>query len=378
MSYNTRQTNNDLEKGDKKKIMSLEQIISNNEVSNFDKSIKLAGDYGILESDIDNYQHRCHHHIKDKFFSHTQKKNVVLFQSVITLKDILLNLNNEAILNELLFNIDCGRMEKKRYEKYTYNNEYLAINLKVAMLQKKTIFIMFVLEDYGINNEDGEDDEPNEYIGHSTCMILEPNTESYKAYYINPHGCDTKDTNYFNLIISRKRSKNFTFKKATDIVFIEKFIAFVNKLDFLKIKESNIEFKDSPEQVYCGADLQGGDCYGVCFVYPMIIWYYFGRYFTSTREIKYKSKSIKMEKGKTLLKNGKLNVFIESMFIDFNEKYKKLVVNNLINHKTIQSKKLNKLIEKEENKFTDSLVNNYISFVTQDKMYHKIINYFAF
>ena len=85
-----------------------------------------------------------------------------------------------------------------------------------------------------------------------------------------------------------------------------------------------------------------------------------------------------MEKGKTLLKNGKLNVFIESMFIDFNEKYKKLVVNNLINHKTIQSKKLNKLIEKEENKFTDSLVNNYISFVTQDKMYHKIINYFAF
>lgn len=113
MSYNTRQANNDLEKGDKKKIMSLEQIISNNEVSNFDKSIKLAGDYGILESDIDNYQHRCHHHIKDKFFSHTQKKNVVLFQSVITLKDILLNLNNEAILNEHLFNIDCGRMEKK-------------------------------------------------------------------------------------------------------------------------------------------------------------------------------------------------------------------------------------------------------------------------
>ena len=77
-------------------------------------------------------------------------------------------------------------------------------------------------------------------------------------------------------------------------------------------------------------------------------------------------------------KKGKLNVFIESMFVDFNEKYNKLVVNNLINHNTIQSKKLNKLIEKEGNKFTESLVDNYISFVTQEKMYHKIINYFVF
>ena len=97
MPYNTRQTNNDM-KGDKKKIMSLEHIINNNKNTNFEKSIKLADEYGILESEIDNYQHRCHHHIKDKFFSYTQKKNVVLFQSVITLQDILLNLDNEAIL----------------------------------------------------------------------------------------------------------------------------------------------------------------------------------------------------------------------------------------------------------------------------------------
>ena len=110
----------------------------------------------------------------------------------------------------------------------------------------------------------------------------------------------------------------------------------------------------------------------------MIIWYFFGKYFNATREIKTKKGTFKMKKGNTLLKNGKLSIFIESMFIDFSEKYKELVMDDLLNYKKISSKNLNNLIEKEEKRFTSSLVDRYMAFITQEAMENKIQDYFTF
>ncbi len=66
------------------------------------------------------------------------------------------------------------------------------------------------------------------------------------------------------------------------------------------------------------------------------------------------------------------------MFIDFSEKYKELVVNDLLNYEKISSENLNILIEKEEKIFTSSLVDRYISFITQEAMENKIQKYFEF
>ena len=30
---------------------------------------------------------------------------------------------------------------------------------------------------------------------------------------------------------------------------------------------------------YFGADYQSGDNYGICFIFPYLIWYYFGKYY---------------------------------------------------------------------------------------------------
>ena len=42
-----------------------------------------------------------------------------------------------------------------------------------------------------------------------------------------------------------------------------------------------IVFENTNKYVYYGANLQEGDYEGVCFVYPQIVWYYFGKYFTN-------------------------------------------------------------------------------------------------
>ena len=371
----TRNTRNSRKARNARTILPLEYFTSKEQQKNLNESLKIAEKYNVNDAYLDNYQHRCHQHIKDKFFSPASKKNLVLFQSIISLKTIIPYIHNKDLMEENMFNIGCGVLDKKRFEKYVYSDQILLLNLKLAMLQKKTAFVMLVFEDYGINDEDDDD---NIYLAHSACLVLTPEKESYSAYYINPHGSDMVNTDCFDLIITRRRSKRIQFDKPLDIVFLEKYIGFINDFKLFGPDEDVITFTNNNEHVYNGADLQGGDYEGVCFVYPMIIWYYFGKYFNSTREIKTAQGTIKMKKGKTLLKHGKLNLFIESMFIDFSEKYKELVVNDLLNYKTISSKNLNILIEKEEKIFTSSLVDRYISFITQEAMENKIQKYFEF
>ena len=356
-------------------ILPLEHFTNTEQQKNLSEALKVAENYKVIDAYIDNYQHRCHHHIKDKFFTPTAKKNVVLLQSIVSLQTIIPHLENKDILEENMFSIGCGRMEKKRFNKYTYNDEILSLDLKLAMLQKKTVFVMFVFEDYGFNDEDDDD---NVYAAHSACLILTPEKKAYSAYYINSHGSDMVNTNQFDLIITRKRTQTTQFDKPLDIVFLETYIRFINNFKLFGPEDPDITFDNTAKHVYYGADLQGGDYEGVCFVYPMIIWYFFGKYFNATREIKTEKGVFKMKKGKTLLKNGKLSLFIESMFVDFSEKYKELVMDDLMNYNKISSKNLNNLIEKEEKRFTSSLVDRYISFITQEAMENKIQDYFAF
>lgn len=370
-----RNTRNSRKARNARNILPLEHFTNKEQQKNLNEALKIAEKYNVTDAYLDNYQYRCHHHIKDKFFSPASKKNVVLLQSVVSLKTIIPHMADKNIMCENMFNIECGVLEKKRFNKYIYSDENLLMNLKLAMFHKKTVFVMLVFEDYGINDEDDDD---NIYLAHSTCLILTPEKESYSAYYINPHGSDMTNTNYFDLIITRRRSKKIKFDKPLDIVFLEKYIEFINDFKLFGPEKDVIKFNNTKEHVYYGADLQGGDYEGVCFVYPMIIWYFFGKYFNSTREIKTEKSTIKMKKGKTLLKHGKLSLFIESMFIDFSEKYKELVINDLLNYKKISSENLNNLIEKEEKIFTSSLVDRYISFITQEAMENKIQDYFAF
>ena len=371
----TRNTRNSRKARNARTILSLEHFTSKEQQKNLNESLKIAEKYNVNDSYLDNYQHRCHHHIKDNFFSPTSKKNFVLFQSIVPLKTIIPFIHDKDIMEENMFNLGCGVLDKKRFEKYVYSDQNLFLSLKLAIIQKKTVFVMLVFEDYGINDEDDDD---NIYLAHSACLVLTPEKESYSAYYINPHGSDMVNTDCFDLIITRCRSKRIQFDKPLDIVFLEKYINFLNNFKPFDLDVGVITFVNNNKHVYNGADLQGGDYEGVCFVYPMIIWYYFGKYFNSTREIKTSQGTIKMKKGKTLLKHGELNLFIESMFIDFSKKYKDLVVNDLMEYKKISSENLNNLIEKEEKIFTSSLVDRYISFITQEAMENKIQQYFEF
>lgn len=395
-----------MKNNNKLNIHSLEHYAKQNKVKTrsdkFKKAMDLASLYGAIDSEVNNYQHRCHVHIRDEFFPPVAKKNIVMFQSIVYLNDIIKKMEDEkkernendwrdrneqkkkqkkkrqnkkkSPLHQCLFDIDCGVLEKQENNTYKHRDELLGLNIKIAMSQKKTIFIMFCFADYGINEAEDCD---KEYMAHTSSMVLVPFPDSYKAYYINSHGSDMKNTDFYDIILTRTRAKHIQYDKPLDIVFIEKYIEFINQWNFISSQSDfQIKFENTDEFVYYGADLQGGDYEGICFVYPMIIWYYFGKYFHATREIKTKKGVLKLSKGITLLKQKKLSLFIESMFIDFNEKYYNLVAMDLLEKNEITSKNLNVLIEKEEKIFTTSLIDIYMGFITQKAMVNKIQSYF--
>tara|TARA_B110000858_G_scaffold24953_1_gene25553 strand:+ start:201 stop:1295 length:1095 start_codon:yes stop_codon:yes gene_type:complete len=345
----------------------------------FEKANQQAEFYGIIDSEIDNYQHYCHSHIQDTFFPGTSKKNITLIQSVISIKDIIKQTEklkkddthlNKSNLKKSLSNISCGVIKQKNKE-YVYYDELLGLNIKVAMFQRKTIFIMFCFPDYGINEEEGCD---KEYIAHSTCMVLLPVDNNYKCYYINSHGCDMKNTNFYDIVLTKTRATHINYDRPIDIVFLEKYIEFLNDWSFISPAYPKIIFENTNEHVYYGTDLQNGDFEGVCWVYPLIIWYYFGKYLHTTREIKTSNGDVKLPKGVTLLKQKNLQLFIESMFIDFSEKYRNIFSEGLIEESNIYSIKLNNYIEQEEKNFTTKLIDAYMSFITQRILVNKIEN----
>ena len=55
-------------------ILPLEHFTNTEQQKNLSEAIKVAENYKVIDAYLDNYQHRCHHHIKDKFFTPTAKK----------------------------------------------------------------------------------------------------------------------------------------------------------------------------------------------------------------------------------------------------------------------------------------------------------------
>jgi|TARA_R110002074_G_scaffold179952_1_gene344102 hypothetical protein len=323
--------------------------------------LRQADAFNLLNIDTDDYKHRAQHVIKEKYFPEKIKNNVILLESIISFSELLPKINEESKIIETMANLSCGRIEKNQ-EKYEHHFEYLSLNIKEYMLQRKIIFIIFGICDYIVINEDSK----NTYVGHSTSLILVPEEKQYTAYYVNSHGEDMKTTNFYDVVLSNRRKKKYTYTKPLDIIFMENYIDYLNKMEYDPENNEIINFTDTSKHVYYGANLQCGDSHGICFVYPMIIWYYFGKYFTKTREIKTKKHTYKLSKGSTLLKHGKISLFIESMFVDFNRKYNDLVYDELSKTDNLSSEKIQYLVAVQQTRFTKNVLKCYIQLITQD------------
>lgn len=343
-------------------MRTLEQYIQNNNRGKIGRLLQRASMAKMDARYTDTHSHRTCLAMRDVCFTRSLKKNVALLQSCLYLRDILPRTSAyEKIPDDILADLGCGRYDLENGEQ-TYMKEYLHLNIKAYMEQRKIIFIMFGFMDYFVDTFlDG-----NGHLAHSVCAILIPYKDHYGCYYINSHGQDMKETVYYDWIISKKRVKRVHYSQPVDVLFMKSLVAYWNS----QLEDSSplIRYDGSSRYTYLGPDLQAGDVHGVCFMFPQIIWYYFGQYYHKCHLFHCNGEDYIMPTGKKLIREGNLNLFVIGCFIDFCPQYKQKVCNQwLLLHKQYKPDftSLQDIIEKQQTRFIKPILRALVQFSSQ-------------
>jgi len=236
--------------------------------------------------------------------------------------------------------------------------DFLKDIIKSSFAKKKILFIILDFIDYGL---DDDIKDKNVYVPHVCLLLLIPNGESYEAFYINSHGKDMLIYNTFEFKISSKKKRTIQYDHPVDLMFVKTFVDFMNQ-------QVQIKYDFTEKHNYFGADYQSGDKYGICFIFPYIIWYYFGKYYNNSRTIVSKGKEYTIQPNKEMLLNGDLTECIESYLIDLNKNYKEMYVKMLESknyNRIYYVRKLDKVLEKSKDYFVKKLLNVFMPFFSQ-------------
>ncbi len=202
-----------------------------------------------------------------------------IFKIAIKLKK-LYNSNIEIIQSELDFNKIFTKngisddLENIIHKTRAINDCYIDYGLlwllSNSMKQKKTIFIFIDCINY-ILEENKNDKDIMTHTTHATCLMFIPDQYSnkYNAYYFNSHGeAVPTDTLVYEKYITRRRNKNVVLGEPLDFYVLKHCFKIMNKYENI-----NINYDYSIKHNYLGPNLQYGDSYGICYVFPFYILY---------------------------------------------------------------------------------------------------------
>jgi hypothetical protein len=137
---------------------------------------------------------------------------------------------------------------------------------------------------------------------------------------------------------------------------------------------TNIYYDYTMAHNYFGVNLQEEDNHGMCFIFPSIVYYYFGKYFTEKRTLVAGSQTQVLPSFKEMLDTGKFNLAIHSCFMDFNTTIKMRIFTHLRNQETHEQlvEKLIKVLSKSKSHFLKNVTNTMANFINQDYFLKKI------
>jgi hypothetical protein len=311
----------------------------------------------------------CHsygHHICQEMitqFSPHYKKKIVFLEATLSYADIINHMNGAPY--EKMFIGQSHRSKKNEGYSGFY---YTSLNdcFDFMMHYKQVIFLSLTIEDYGA---DTYKDKKSKMIAHGTTAILLPIGDNYKMFYINSHGRDMKTTNFYDFPLTKTRDKHIVFDESID-THIMKFL--VSKFNRRENNKVHLEFNGDSKDTYNGVNLQSGDGHGSCFIFPYIMWYYFGLYYNKMRVVG----DITIPTVKHMLLSGNINKFVHSAFIDFSDKFKNCFVENIREFKTKKQNidTLERCVINGGTIFIKKIVNTTMSYLTQAYYVEKINN----
>lgn len=275
---------------------------------------------------------------------------------------IFKNLNNKKNLKEYYENMICHGVY---HNLITYEDMFVDFIVE-KMKQKEVIYLFSDLKGYGVDDEQELDYENYEYKEddyyhlHGCSIILIPCDEGYKLFYINPHGRDMKTTNEFEIRLSSTRKKTIKFKHSLDVVMIKNFV------DYLNTEHStNIIYDHTKKYNYYGANLQSGDDHGICFIYPFIIYYCFGKYYNTIMK-----EDIIFDTAKNLLLGNRLIDFVHYCFIDYDDRFYEILTTE--SEERYRINKMEYYLEKLSYRFVKNVMYTILSYTCQSYFIKKL------
>ena len=264
--------------------------------------------------------------------------------------------------------LDCGFYSRD----LNGETEYLNTKLLMEMEKGNTIYIVFNLINYALVFGEKE----NWYAHHCTTAILYPNEENvYDFFYINSHGEDMLLTNYFDIRISRKRTKKLTYNEPIDLIWTKAYVSHLRGiLDEYSENNITLRYNTTKTHNYYGPNLQSGDGHGICFAFPLIIWYYLVSFYETPRLYCELSRA-PIPSVKKLLSQHNINIFVISCFIIFNRFYKNAFIEYVFEKRRYSLRKEKSYCMSEEDN-TYNKIHNYTQLTYEEIEFTKKLESF--
>jgi len=289
-----------------------------------------------------NSEAKCHKIVYNSSKYFRDFENISYITTYINLHDVFINETNFE---------DC-------FAYYYENDECQVLELFEKIIEdvskNKAIFINLDVGGYGYD----EDEEANFYR-HGISIILQPCKNNYKGFIINSHGNDIMSD--FDVILSRRRIKAINYKEGVDVALMKKLVAYLNK-HLIDNSLQTIKYKGNRKDTYLGTNLQCSDWRGYCYMFPFIIFHYYGYYYNDSRSL---NDELVIESSKKLLERGYLIKFVHGIFAEFNKRFKEKIIeiDNSENKKYFEE--LEKIIQKQDYRFIKDFASPYLSFLRQ-------------
>ena len=290
-------------------------------------------------------------YIKENYFSHTLKNKFNACSLNVNIKDVILNKNRKSYIKNHFDNIVVSYNENYNecYEQDAF--EYILAQME----QNNPIFMMINFIDYLYFEEN------DEYAAHSCSLIMLPEDDSsekkskksnqnrYRMYYINSHGyakTDIISVKINNFTGKKRKIKEISTSESIDIIYLRMFKERFNEFLKEKYKEYDLKakytilFSGTKTNIFKGANLQCEDATGLCYVFPHLIYYYFGKFYNKKQYFIKDGVTLRFPCAKVLLKKNKINDFVNAIIMDIDKNFKNYMFNFYVDKSEVEKKRL--------------------------------------
>ena len=248
-------------------INTIKTLYDSKSKRNLKSLIKQAQNLDCLSMQLDNNTHYAANIIKDTCFDKEGSKNLVLLEASISFSTLVTLKYKNNYFNTLrcgFYEHDNERTSEEYKQKYSFCEWGLFDSISHFMKLRKTIYVILDVENYLTYVLS----TPVPTYGHHCLMLLfhyDIVQKKYVMNLINPHGQDSKVYHDY-LLINKKDTNTVTtyhFDDIVDVAIIKKLL-----IAFKKYTGKNVLYNPK-ENTYFGVNLQAGDNYGICFIFPI-------------------------------------------------------------------------------------------------------------